>query len=90
MLNPLMLEDRPHWETTFPDDVWGAYTDFRNFLREIGLDQGLIGDIWTLGDRGAQGIIATNNENLFSQISYFLRDVEVKVKITELKELKTS
>ena len=32
MLNPLMLEDRPHWETTFPDDVWGAYTDFRNFL----------------------------------------------------------
>ena len=32
MLDPLMLEDRPHWETTFPDDVWGAYTDFRNFL----------------------------------------------------------
>lgn len=32
MLNPLLLEGEPHWKTTFPPEVWGAYEDFRNFL----------------------------------------------------------
>lgn len=32
MLKPLMLNGQPHWKTTFPEGVWGAYEDFRNFL----------------------------------------------------------
>ena len=32
MLDPLKLDGKPHWETTFPQEVWAAYTDFRNFL----------------------------------------------------------
>ncbi len=32
MLNPMMTGDVPHWETSFPKEVWGAYEDFRNFL----------------------------------------------------------
>lgn len=32
MLNPLMLGDKQHWENNFPEGVWGAYEDFRNFL----------------------------------------------------------
>jgi hypothetical protein len=32
MLKPLQLEGRPHWEVVFPQEVWGAYEDFRNFL----------------------------------------------------------
>tara|TARA_B100000073_G_scaffold346123_1_gene356776 strand:- start:860 stop:1651 length:792 start_codon:yes stop_codon:yes gene_type:complete len=64
-------------------------TDFRDLLIEIGLSKDLIGDIWTLGDRGAQGVISKANEILFSKETFFLRDVEVKIKIAELRELKT-
>lgn len=32
MLKPLMVDGRPHWETNFPEEVWGAFEDFRNFL----------------------------------------------------------
>ena len=32
MLNPLLINERPHWETNFPQEVWGAFEDFRNFL----------------------------------------------------------
>jgi hypothetical protein len=32
MLKPLMVDGRPHWETNFPKEVWGAFDDFRNFL----------------------------------------------------------
>ena len=32
MLNPLMEDGRPHWETNFPEEVWPAFKDFRNFL----------------------------------------------------------
>ena len=32
MLNPMLEGDQPHWETSFPKEVWGAYEDFRNFL----------------------------------------------------------
>jgi len=31
--------------------------DFRSLLIENGVNQGKVGDIWTIGDRGAQGII---------------------------------
>ena len=32
MLRPLMVGGRPHWEKRFPEVVWPAYEDFRNFL----------------------------------------------------------
>jgi hypothetical protein len=32
MLNPMMEDGRPHWEVNFPEEVWGAFEEFRNFL----------------------------------------------------------
>lgn len=32
MLTPHLINGRPHWETNFPPEVWGAFEDFRNFL----------------------------------------------------------
>jgi len=61
--------------------------DFRSLLMDNGLIEEKIGDIWTTGDRGAQGIIdASNTEFLNEQILY-LRDVKVKLKIVGLHEL---
>ena len=66
-----------------------SQSDFRNLLQEIGIKKENIGDIWTLGDRGAQGVIS-NSENIFiNNKNYSLRDVEVHIKIINLKELKT-
>ena len=62
--------------------------DFRNFLIKNGINKNMIGDIWTLGERGAQGILDTSKE-VNQQNEYFLRDVEVKIKYIELEELKT-
>lgn len=32
MLPPLMIEGRPHWEHSFPEEMWPYFQDFRNFL----------------------------------------------------------
>lgn len=32
MLQPLMADDRPHWELSVPEELWPIYEDFRNFL----------------------------------------------------------
>ncbi len=32
MLQPLMIDGRPHWETRFDEALWPAFEDFRNFL----------------------------------------------------------
>lgn len=31
-MKPMMIGDRPHWEVRFPEYLWPAYEDFRNFL----------------------------------------------------------
>ena len=62
--------------------------DFRNFLIELGINENSIGDIWTIGERGAQGIIS-NIDNINIEKKLFLRDVEVKLRIIKLKDLKT-
>ena len=62
--------------------------DFRNFLINHGFNNSLIGDIWTLGERGAQGIIDLN-QDIKLQNTYLLRDVEVNINLIDLKELKT-
>ena len=62
--------------------------DFRNFLIRNGINENSIGDIWTIGERGAQGIISEfNYKNI--QEKLFLRDVEVNLRIIDLKDLKT-
>jgi len=62
--------------------------DFRNFLIECGINKNSIGDIWTIGERGAQAIISEfNHENI--QEKLFLRDVEINLRMIDLKDLKT-
>ena len=62
--------------------------DFRDFLINHGINKDMIGDIWILGERGAQGIIDLN-ENIQQKNRYFLRDIDVKVNFIDLQELKT-
>ena len=64
-------------------------TDFRNFIMRFNLKENEIGDLWTLRDKGAQGIISKNSLNLINNESYFLRDVKTNFKIVRLDELKT-
>jgi len=61
--------------------------DFRSLLNDIGLNQFKVGDIWTTGDRGAQGIIDNLDiENLDEKI-FYLRDVKVKINLVGIDEL---
>jgi len=62
--------------------------DFRKFLINHGIKENMIGDIWTLGERGAQGIIDFN-QDIQKQNKYLLRDVEVNIKFVNLTELRT-
>tara|TARA_Y100001978_G_scaffold112947_1_gene100768 strand:- start:69 stop:857 length:789 start_codon:yes stop_codon:yes gene_type:complete len=62
--------------------------DFRNFLINNGVDKNMIGDIWTLGERGAQGIIDFS-EDINKQNKLLLRDVEVNINLIDLTELRT-
>jgi len=62
--------------------------DFRNFLINHGVNENMIGDIWTLGERGAQGIIGLN-QDIQKQNKYLLRDVEVNINLIDLTELRT-
>lgn len=41
MLNPQLIEGRPHWEHKFPEEVWPAFEDFRNFLAVVWMHLGL-------------------------------------------------
>jgi len=61
--------------------------DFRNILIEYGIKENQIGDIWTLGERGAQGIL-TDNDGLIKLEKYFLRDVEIKIEIINICQLR--
>ena len=62
--------------------------DFRDFLINHGVNKNMIGDIWTMGERGAQGIIDFN-QDLQKQNKYLLRDIEVNVSLIDLTELRT-
>jgi len=62
--------------------------DFRNFLINHGFNKNMIGDIWTLGERGAQGIIDFN-QDIKKQNKYLLRNVEVNINLIDLTELRT-
>ena len=63
-------------------------SDFRNFLIDFGIKENNIGDIWTIGERGAQGIISEFNLKNIKE-NLFLRDVEVSMRTIDLKDLRT-
>jgi len=61
--------------------------DFRSLLIENGLTENKVGDIWTIGDRGAQGIIDNLDIKYLNGKFFYLRDVKVKINIVGLEEL---
>ncbi len=61
--------------------------DFRSLLIENGVNKKKVGDIWTTGDRGAQGIIDNLDVNYLNENFLYLRDVKVKINLVGLDEL---
>ena len=61
--------------------------DFRSLLIENGVNQIKVGDIWTIGDRGAQGIIDNLNIEHLDEKIFYLRDVKVKINVVGIDEL---
>ena len=61
--------------------------DFRSLLIENGVNQIKVGDIWTIGDRGAQGIIDNSDIKHLDEKIIYLRDVKVKVNVVGIDEL---
>ena len=61
--------------------------DFRSLLLENGVNQLKVGDIWTIGDRGAQGIIDNLDIKHLDEKIFYLRDVKVKVYVVGIDEL---
>ena len=61
--------------------------DFRSLLIENGVNQIKVGDIWTIGDRGAQGIIDNLDIKHLDEKIFYLRDVKVKVNVVGMDEL---
>ncbi len=61
--------------------------DFRSLLIENGVSQSKVGDIWTIGDRGAQGIIDNLDIEHLDEKIFYLRDVKVKINVVGIDEL---
>ena len=61
--------------------------DFRSLLIENGVNQLKVGDIWTIGDRGAQGIIDNLDIEKIDEKIFYLRDVKVKINLVGIDEL---
>ena len=61
--------------------------DFRSLLIENGVNQIKVGDIWTIGDRGAQGIIDNLDFKHLDEKIFYLRDVKVKINVVDIDEL---
>jgi len=61
--------------------------DFRSLLIENGVNKVKVGDIWTIGDRGAQGIIDNLDIEHLDEKIFYLRDVKVKINLVGLNEL---
>jgi len=61
--------------------------DFRSLLIENGVNQIKVGDIWTIGDRGAQGIIDNLDIKHLDEKIVYLREVKVKVNVVGIDEL---
>jgi len=61
--------------------------DFRSLLIENGVNELKVGDIWTIGDRGAQGIIDNLEIEDLDEKIFYLRGVKVKINLVDIDEL---
>ena len=61
--------------------------DFRTLLIENGVNKIKVGDIWTIGDRGAQGIIDSLDIDYLNEKIFYLREVKVKINLVGIHEL---
>ena len=61
--------------------------DFRSLLIENGVNKTKVGDIWTIGDRGAQGIIDGLDIEYLNEKIFYLREVKVKINLVGIDEL---
>ena len=61
--------------------------DFRSLLIKNGVNEKKVGDIWTIGDRGAQGIIDDFDTKYLNEEFFYLRDVKVKINVVGIDEL---
>ena len=61
--------------------------DFRNLLIENGVNKIKVGDIWTTGDRGAQGIIDNLDIEHIDEKIFYLRNVKVKINLVGIDQL---
>ena len=61
--------------------------DFRSLLIENGVNKVKVGDIWSIGDRGAQGIIDNLDIEHLDEKIFYLRDVKVKINLVGIDEL---
>ncbi|MDC3019553.1 photosystem II S4 domain protein [Prochlorococcus sp. AH-736-E15] len=61
--------------------------DFRSLLIENGVNHTKVGDIWTIGDRGAQGIIDNLDIEHLDEKMFHLREVKVKINVVGIDEL---
>ena len=61
--------------------------DFRSLLIANGVTEKKVGDIWTIGDRGAQGIIDNSDIEFLNEKFFYLRDVKVKINVVGIDEL---
>ena len=61
--------------------------DFRSLLIENGINKVKLGDIWTIGDRGAHGIIDNLDIEHIDEKIFYLRDVKVKINLVGIDEL---
>ena len=59
----------------------------KSILIQNGVIEEKIGDIWTIGDRGAQGILDNLDIENLNEKFFYLRDVKVKINIVSLNEL---
>ena len=61
--------------------------DFKSLLIKNGVTEKKVGDLWTIGDRGAQGIIDNFDIEFLNEKFFYLRDVKVKINLVSVDEL---
>ena len=62
-------------------------SDFRDFLHELDMEGGEIGDIWLIRDRGAQAICSQKCADLMHQKIGKLREVEIAIEALDINKM---
>ncbi len=61
--------------------------DFRDILHELNVEEGEIGDIWLIRDRGAQAFCSQKSADLIHQKISKLREVEIGIEILDFNRM---